>query len=129
MSDKRHSGPIQDYKEEFLDCRENHIWQWTTDWKLVTGRSGKLLEFTRVKVCQRCGTEAHRRYDGQTGRVIPNSTRYVYADGYLATKDQPVDAGNARLEMLRRSGLLTASAATTTKGRTAGSGKGKDANG
>jgi hypothetical protein len=123
MSNKKHQGDVTSYKEEYLDCRENHNWQWTTDWKLVTGRAGKLLEFTRIKVCQRCKTEAHRRYDGQTGRVIPNSTRYIYPDGYLTSSKDNVDAGNARLEMLRRSGLLT----TTTRGTTR-SGK-QDSNG
>lgn len=109
MSGKKHNGGIQNYPNQFLDCRENHQWHWDTDWKLVRGRGGKLLEFTRTKVCASCGTKAHRKYDGQTGRVI-SGTYYEYVDGYQADntdKNNRIDAGLARLEMLRRAGLLT----------------------
>lgn len=109
MAGKKFTGELQNYNEEFLDCRENHNWKWTTDWGLTTGRGGRLLEFTRTKQCTRCKTVAHRKYDGQTGRVIPNTTRYEYADGYLSTKEHPVDSGAARLEMLRRANLLRTS--------------------
>lgn len=119
---KKHEGDITTYTQEFLDCRENHLWRWTNDWGLTTGHRGKLLEFTRTKECERCHTKAHRRYDGTTGRVI-SGTYYEYADGYLSDTSKPgnrIDAGKARLEMLRRAGVIS------TKGQKSGN-EGRDA--
>lgn len=100
------TGRINDYPETYLDCRENHLWHWDTDWKLVRGRSGSLLEFTRTKVCERCGTRVHKRYDGKTGRALGNKNYYEYPDGYLASQQNRFDTGMARLEMLRRAGII-----------------------
>lgn len=106
MTNKKAESGLANYKDEFIDCRESHLWRWLTDWHLVRGRSGQLLEFTRIRKCERCGTEAHRRFDGKTGRVIPNATRYIYPDGYLVDEKHRFDTGEARLEALRRAGLL-----------------------
>lgn len=104
MSDKRFTGNLSNYEERFLDCRENHLWQWVTDWNIVRSTRGGLVEFSRLKRCPRCGAEANRVYDGRTGRV--KSTSYRYPDGYLSSKENRFHAGDARLESIRRTGRI-----------------------
>lgn len=101
---KKHQGPVHEYSSDYLDCRENHEWHWVTDWNIVRGPGGRLIEFTRIKQCGRCKCFAHRTYDGSSGRVI--RTRYTYPDGYLTREEDRIDAGKARLELLRRAGIL-----------------------
>lgn len=102
--DKRYTGDISSYRADFLDCRDGHDWHWLTDWNILRGRNGRLVEFTRTKQCGRCKCLAHRTYDGLTGRVVRSS--HVYPDSYLVTKGTNLDAGTARLEMLRREGMI-----------------------
>lgn len=102
---KKFTGDLSKYKPEYLDCRENHNWAWVTDWKLTRGPGGKLLEFSRLKKCTRCNAFVDRKYDGQTGRSL-GKNRYNYPDGFLASRENPIDAGGARLEQLRRDGLI-----------------------
>lgn len=101
---KKFTGDIKEYNPDFLDCRENHNWKWVTDWNIVRGAGGRLLEFSRVKKCERCGTLVRKQYDGQTGRSLGKNS-YTYVEGYQATKGNPIDAGLARLEQLRRQGI------------------------
>lgn len=100
---KKHDGNVETYNDAYLDCREGHEWHWVTDWNVVKGPGGRLIEFTRLKRCERCKTLAHRTYDGSTGRVV--RTRYDYTDGYLMPDNARFDAGVARLEMLKRAGI------------------------
>jgi hypothetical protein len=104
LTNKRHEGSVDLYNSDFLDCREGHEWHWLTDWNIVRGPGGRLLEFTRLKQCGRCKTLAHRTFDGKSGRVV--RTRYDYADGYLTSEKDRIDAGRARLELLRRAGYV-----------------------
>lgn len=106
---KRHQGGVENYNSDFLECREGHEWHWVTDWKLLYSPDRtRLLEFERLKQCGRCKTFVKRKFDGQTGKVIPNRARYDYPDGYLSPegKHNKIDAGQARLEMLRRAGYI-----------------------
>lgn len=97
---QRHTTGVEDYNSDYLECRENHNWRWVNDWKIVKGVKGNILQFTRLKRCEQCKTLCHRTYDGRTGKVV--RTHYDYPNGYLASSNNPIDAGMARLEMLRR---------------------------
>lgn len=99
---------IEDLKDEYLDCRDlRHSWQRSSRHDLLITRnaSKKVIEFTRVITCSRCGTERH------TTLSVPNMaiarSRYVYPVGYLllGSKTDPsmkVDASGVRREVFSR---------------------------
>lgn len=97
-------GDLAEYPESFLGCRvDGHNWTWVSDWRLTCGPGGTVLEFHRLRERQRCRSLVSRHFDGRTGRSL-GATSYRYADRYLVPKQ--LDVGRARLEALRRAGLL-----------------------
>lgn len=103
---KRFDDDLSKYPEKYLDCREGHLWEWITDYNILRGSRGKLQEFSRRRRCSRCKTEVVKTYDGQTGRVLRRYYDYTNAQNYLVVKARQFDAGQARLEGLRRAGII-----------------------
>lgn len=105
MGSKRHDGNITTYRSAYLDCRvgmSGHNWRWLTDFKILRGPGGQIIEFSRARRCVRCRSESIKVYDGKTGTVLRRA--YKYADGYMIAREHvgSFQPGGASLEALRR---------------------------
>lgn len=90
---------LGDASELTLDCRtEGHGWSFVTD--TVTERRGRLLEFTQVRSCWRCGAKRSRTIDGSTFEIV--RTVYTYGDGYLFAKGVRPTSTDVRREAVTR---------------------------
>lgn len=96
---------LSKYKASYLDCRpgmSGHRWVWQTDYKILRNGRGDIIEFSRLRKCNRCQTESKKVYNGKTGRLLRRS--YTYPDGYTIDSNSfHLEAGMAALESLRRS--------------------------
>jgi hypothetical protein len=117
MSARVFEGTLSEYPDEYLECRTSgHLWQWVTDWAITTGHRGQVLEFARTRRCARggidqgkgCPAEVRKTYDGRTGRTLGSAGyRYPVAEGRPPyTFGKGLGVGDARLEALRRAGLI-----------------------
>lgn len=90
---------LGDASELVLECRsEGHGWSFVTD--NVTERRGRLLEFTQVRSCWRCGARRSRTIDGSTFEIV--RTVYTYGDGYLFAKGVRPTNRDVRREAVTR---------------------------
>lgn len=96
---------IRDLKDAYLDCRDlRHAWGRPNDWEITRNSRGKIIEYTRVVVCRKCGTERHEKF------LVPSmdlaNRRYVYPEGFLLLGSQIGSSHSktqqVRLETVRR---------------------------
>lgn len=102
----RHETGIDDYKDEYLRCRglRSHTWQFKTDWNVVRGPRGRLIEFTQVLSCMSCTTQRLQTYEvTRSGHFKrKGSTQYKYAEGYQVHRGNPIELDEARDELIMR---------------------------
>lgn len=99
---------LDDLRDDYLECRDlRHAWRRSTmhDISVVRNTSGKIIEFTRVITCSRCGTERHSTFTVPGMQVVRN--RYSYPAGYMlmGSHSDPalrVDASDIRREVFKR---------------------------
>jgi hypothetical protein len=101
-----HQTGIEDYKDEYLRCRglRSHTWQFKTDWNVVRGPRGRLIEFTQVLSCMSCTTQRHTTYEvTRTGHFRrKGAPQYKYAEGYQVHRGNPIELDDARDELIMR---------------------------
>lgn len=73
---------LGELKDEYLDCRDlRHAWGKSSDWSVLRGIGGRVIQFTRVVICSRCDTERHETYALPSMEVL--TRRYRYPEGFL----------------------------------------------
>lgn len=96
---------VDEYPEEFLRCRgtKQHTWDFKTDWNLTSGPRGRLIEFTRTRVCLSCGSKTHVVFGVEPdGTFVWKYRRYEYADGYVIRRGSGLDPSVLRDELFLR---------------------------
>lgn len=99
---------LEDLQDDYLECRDlRHSWRRSSlhDISVTRNTSGKVIEFTRVITCARCGCERHQTYSVPSMEI--RRSRYNYPHGYLlaGSHSDPalrVDAGDIRREVFKR---------------------------
>ena len=105
---KKERVTLDDLQDDYLECRDlRHAWRRSSlhDISVVRNTAGKVIEFTRVITCSRCGTERHSTFAVPSMQIVRN--RYSYPSGYqlLGSHSDPslrVDAGDIRREVFKR---------------------------
>lgn len=80
-----HEGDLSTYPERFLRCRgdKQHTWRLETDKKILRNAAGRIIEFTRTKVCILCEMKRTTKVEvTKSGRFKPHAHQYEAPDGY-----------------------------------------------
>lgn len=99
---------LEDLQDDYLECRDlRHAWRRSSlhDISVVRNTSGKVIEFTRIIICGRCGTERHTTLSVPSMQIV--RSRYSYPPSYLlhgshSDPSNRVDAGDIRREVFKR---------------------------
>lgn len=99
---------LEDLQDTYLECRDlRHAWRRSSlhDISVTRNTSNKIIEFTRVITCARCGCERHQTYSVPSMEI--RRSRYVYPQGYMligshSDPSNRVDAGDIRREVFKR---------------------------
>jgi hypothetical protein len=105
---KKVTTTLDDLQDDYLECRDlRHAWRRSSlhDIEVTRNTSGKIIEFTRVITCSRCGTERHTTFQVPSMMIVRN--RYAYPSGYMlvgshSDPSMRVDAGDIRREVFKR---------------------------
>lgn len=111
MANKKFTGEIEEYPQDFVRCRglRNHTWRFETDFNVATGPRGRIIEFERVLHCVACTTDRIETFRvTSTGKFQRTGhPKYNYADGYQVHRGTPIDTDRMRDQLLLKE--LTAS--------------------
>lgn len=105
MVNKKHDGDLESYSDEFLHCRglRTHTWSFQTDFNIVTGPRGRVIEFTKKLSCLACTTCRLDTYRvTKSGRFVFEGHKYEYADGYQVSRGNAIKTDVARDALLRK---------------------------
>lgn len=94
-------GVLQQYREDFLACRELGQHTWVLDDSYYRQPNGFVQ---RELTCMRCTTVRKDVYVIHRHRLMPHGRQYIYPDGYLVKETIGVDQsrGLFRYEAFRR---------------------------
>jgi hypothetical protein len=101
----RHRAGPGDYQDRFLFCRGTaHRWAHVHGghWE-VSMRGGLVIDYRRTLVCDVCGSQ---RIDVFDADMRPVRTRRTDPPAYLTEAADRIDGPAARLEEVRRLGLM-----------------------
>lgn len=93
---------LEDMTEVALECRDTrHWWRHITDTDLVKS-GGKIIQFKRLDICDRCGAERTQTISCPSFVVVSATTNYP--EGYLHDGGR-VLVGEVRREHYSRRGF------------------------
>lgn len=90
---RHHEGDLSSYPKQYLQCRGEryHPWRTETDKKVLRNSVGRIIEFTRAKVCILCGKKRTTKITvTKAGRFVPQEHQYEDPPGYSIRRTNPI---------------------------------------